>query len=77
MHNHKYRSNHQITHDIMKKDFDFNPMDDLDETVEDNDAYEVNLTEDTYYEPEKNIKVAILGSIAILFFCIGVIWWVS
>ena len=50
----------------------YNPMDDLDESVEDSEAYEVNLTEDTYYEPVKNLRVAITGGIAILLFCIGV-----
>ncbi len=48
----------------------YNPMDDLDESVEDTEAYEVNLAEMTYYEPEKNLRIAIIGCITILLFCI-------
>ena len=54
----------------------YNPMDDHDESIEDNDAYEVNLAEETFYEPEKNLRVAIVGGIVILLFCIGVIMYV-
>lgn len=49
-----------------------NPMDDLDDSVEDSEAYEINLSEVTYYEPEKNLWKAIVGGIVILLFCIGV-----
>ena len=49
-----------------------NPMDDLDDSVEDSEAYEINLSEVTYYEPEKNPRVAIVGGIVILLFCTGV-----
>ena len=51
-------------------------MDDLDVTVEDNDAYEVNLSEKVYGKLKKDI-LAILCGIAILLFCIGVIGRVS
>ena len=50
----------------------YNPMDDLDDSVEDSEAYEANLAEETCYEPERNLWVAITGGIAILLFCIGV-----
>ena len=50
----------------------YNPMDDHDESIEDNDAYEVNLAEETFYEPEKNLRIAIVGGLVILLFCIGV-----
>lgn len=53
-----------------------NPMDDHDESIEDNDAYEVNLAEETFYEPEKNLRVAIVGGIVILLFCTGVFMYV-
>ena len=49
-----------------------NPMDDLDDSVEDSEAYEINLSEVTYYEPEKNPWIAIVGGIVILLFCVGV-----
>lgn len=49
-----------------------NSMDDHDESIEDNDAYEVNLAEETFYKPEKNLRVAIVGGIVILLFCTGV-----
>ena len=54
----------------------YNPMDDLDDSVEDSDTYEVNLAEETYYEPERNLRVAITGGIAILLFCIGAFLYV-
>ena len=50
----------------------YNPMDDHDDSVEDSEAYEINLSEVTYYEPEKNLRVAIVGGIVMLLFCIGV-----
>jgi len=53
-----------------------NPMDDLDDSVEDSEAYEVNLAEETFYEPEKNLRIAIVGGIVILLFCIGVFMYV-
>lgn len=52
-----------------------NPMDDHDDSVEDSEAYEINLSEVTYYEPEKNLRIAIVGGIVILLFCIGVIMY--
>lgn len=48
----------------------YNPTDDLDESVEDSEAYELNLAEETYYEPVKSLRVAIIGCIGILLFCI-------
>lgn len=62
------------------KDYDegqlYNPMDDHDDSVEDSEAYEVNLAEEIYYEPEKNLRVAVVGGIVILLFCIGVFMYV-
>ena len=63
------------------KDYDegqlYNPMDDHDDSVEDSEAYEVNLAEEIYYEPEKNLRVAIVGGIVILLFCVGVYIYVK
>lgn len=63
------------------KDYDegqlYNSMDDHDESIEDNDAYEVNLAEETFYEPEKNLRVAIVGGIVIMLFCVGVYIYVK
>lgn len=55
----------------------YNPVDDHDESIEDNDAYEINLSEVTYYEPEKNLRIAIVGGIVILLFCVGVYIYVK
>ncbi len=55
----------------------YNPMDDHDDSVEDSESYEINLAEVTFYEPEKNLRIAIVGGIVILLFCVGVYIYVK